>query len=115
VIYVFGGSTPSGDAVAIQAIDPQSGAVRVVGRLPHGLSHASAFELGGLVIVAGGRSGGRPQGELLGFDTANGTVRALGHLPYAVSDAAIAVVDGVGYLIGGEGVDGLLGSIVVVK
>lgn len=111
-VYVIGGSTPDGDATAIQEIDPRSGVVRVVGNLPYGLSHASAVEVRGQVLVAGGRRDGQPQAELWRLDTATGAVTALGQLPYAVSDAATAVVDGIGYLIGGEGISGSLGSII---
>lgn len=102
LVYVIGGSTASGDTRAIQAVDPQTGAVRIVGRLAHGLSHASALVVGGALLLAGGRAAGRVQDGLWQIDVANGTVTPIGRLPYAVSDAAVAVSDGTGYLIGGE-------------
>ncbi len=103
IVYVIGGSTPSGDVRDIQAIDPRTGVVRVIGRLEHGLSHATAFVIGGQVLIAGGRSRGIAQDAVWRLDPEHGVVARVGRLPYAVSDAAGAVVDDIGYLIGGEG------------
>jgi hypothetical protein len=114
-VYVIGGATPTGDANTIQAVDPASGAVRIVARLPETLSHASAFALGGEVLIAGGRHAGQPQSGIWSFDPGTGAVRPIGHLPYAVSDAATAVVDGVGYLIGGEGIGRIFRSIISIS
>jgi hypothetical protein len=103
IVYVVGGSTPSGDARVIQALDPGTGVVRVIGRLGQGLSHASALVVGGAFLIAGGQVGGRTQDALWQLDLASGTVTRIGRLPYPVSDMAAVVVDGIGYLIGGEG------------
>ncbi len=103
LLYVIGGSTPTGDVRIIQAVNPRTGAVRIVGHLVHPLSHASALVLGDQILVAGGRSAGSAQTAVWRFDALTGHVTRAGRLPYAVSDAASAVVDGVGYLIGGEG------------
>lgn len=113
LVYVIGGSTPSGDSRAIQTLDPRTGIVRIVGHLPHGLSHASALVLNGVILIAGGRSAGRAQDAVWQLDLSTGAVTRIGRLPYAVSDAAAVVVDGTGYLIGGEG-SAPLASIVTV-
>jgi hypothetical protein len=76
--------------------------VRIIGQLPQGLSHASAFVLAGRLLVAGGRSAGVTQDTIWEVDPVSGRVTEAGRLPRAVSDAAVAVVGGVGYLIGGE-------------
>ena len=102
LVYVVGGSTAAGDTRVIQSIDPRTGAVHVVGRLPEPISHASALVIGGHLLVAGGRFAGRPQDLVWRLDPARGTVVRLGRLPYAVSDAAPAVLGDMGYLIGGE-------------
>ena len=107
VVYVIGGSTPLGDTSVIQAVDPLTGVVRIVGHLAHELSHASAL------VVAGGRAGGRAQDALWQLDVGSGTVTRVGRLPYAVSDMAAGVVDGTGYLIGGEGL-GPVASIITL-
>jgi len=103
LVYVIGGSTPSGDSSVIQEIDPHTGLVRIVGHLTDGLSHASALVVGGALLIAGGRKGGSAQDALWELDVARGTVTRIGRLPYAVSDMAAVVVGGIGYLIGGEG------------
>ena len=110
-LYVIGGSTPSGDTSVIQMVDPRTGVVRIVGQLPYGLSHAVALDVGGHVLIAGGRRAGLAQDALWSLDATSRIVR-VGRLPYPVSDAAAVVVDGVGYLIGGEGAAGPLASII---
>jgi len=114
LVYVIGGSTAAGDTGAIQAVDPRTGAVRIVGHLPHGLAHASAFVIGGALLIAGGVTSGRAQDGLWRLDPASGTVRQVGHLPYAVSDMAVAVVGATAYLIGGE-TPGLVATIISVS
>jgi N-acetylneuraminic acid mutarotase len=114
LVYVIGGSTPSGDSTAIQAIDPRSGSVRLIGHLVQGLSHASAFVVGGTLFIAGGRTGGRAQDALLELDPTTGAVRQVGRLPYTVSDMAAVVIGTTGYLIGGE-TAGPVASIIAVS
>jgi len=101
-IYVIGGSTASGDTTAIQAIDPATGRVQLIGRLPRARSHAAAFVVGGALLIAGGRVAGQAQDSVLRLDPATGTVRQVGRLPYPVSDLAVAVVGTTAYLMGGE-------------
>jgi N-acetylneuraminic acid mutarotase len=105
-LFVVGGSTPSGDTREIQVIDPTTGAVSIAGRLPFGLSHASALVVDGELLVAGGRRAGVAQARVWRLDIgSDGRVTAtrIGQLPYPISDAAAVVVDGTGYLLGGEG------------
>jgi hypothetical protein len=114
LVYVIGGSTAAGDTSAIQATDPATGRVRLIGHLPHALSHASAFVVGGQLLIAGGRVAGLAQNTLFRLDPATGAVRQMGRLPYAVSDLAVAVVGSTAYLIGGESA-AVLASIVTVS
>lgn len=107
VVYVIGGSTPSGDTSVIQSIDPRTGTVRIVGNLPHALSEASAFVLGGELLIAGGRRAGRAQAGIWRFDPSDGHISSAGRLPYAVADAAVVVQQGTAYLIGGESTQAL--------
>ena len=52
-IYAFGGETASGGTSdTIQAVDPAADTARVVGHLPHPLSHAAAIALGGAAVRA---------------------------------------------------------------
>ena len=87
---------------AIQAVDTATGAVRIIDRLPGGLTDAVALVLDGRLIVAGGRAGGRVQDAVWQVDTTTGAVTRIGRLPAPVADAAGVVVGGVGYLVGGE-------------
>ena len=113
IVYVVGGSTTAGDSRDIQAVDPRTGAVRIVGHLPHGLSHAAALVVGGNILIAGGRVAGRAQDGIWQYDPVTATVGQVGRLAYPVSDMTAVVVDGVGYLIGGED-RGPLASIITV-
>ena len=113
LIIVVGGTSAGVDRAAIQAIDPVSGAVRLIGSLPRPLSHASALVLEGHLLILGGQRGGTPLDTIEEIDPLTGTVTAKGHLPSALSDAAAVVVGSVGYVIGGES-PGLLRSLIEV-
>jgi hypothetical protein len=102
LVFVIGGTDRSGDVADIQAVDIATGAVRIIGRLPGGLSDAVALVLDGRLIVAGGRAGGRAQDAVWDLDTTTGAVTRIGRLPAPVADAAGVVVGGMGYLVGGE-------------
>ena len=102
LVYLFGGSTASGDTAVIQVINPVTGRARVVGRLPRTLSGAAAFVLGGRIFVAGGDHAGRAVDAILVFDPSTGRTGPAGHLPAARADAGVAVIGNVAYLVGGE-------------
>jgi hypothetical protein len=116
-ILVVGGTDGTHDLADIQAFDPATGAVRVIGQLPHGLSQAAALVVAGHLLVVGGSSGGRAQDTIWEVDPVTGAVSVAGHLPIAVSDAAAVVVGGVGYLVGGVGGGGdkALTSIISIR
>jgi N-acetylneuraminic acid mutarotase len=107
-IYAFGGEDAAGNASdAIREVNVKAGTARVVGHLPHALSHASAVVLGGRIYLLGGESGpGTASDAIWRFDPAGGRVAPAGRLPLAVAGAAAATVGGTGYLIGGTGADG---------
>lgn len=113
IVYVIGGRTLTGDARAIQAINPATGVVRLVGRLDRGMSHAVAVVVGGDLLIAGGRTSGKAQDRLLRVDVATGSVNVVGRLPYKVSDMAVGVYGRTAYLIGGEGAHPLATIIMV--
>ena len=113
IVYVIGGRTLTGDARAIQAIDPATGTVRLIGRLDRGLSHAVAAVVGGQLLIAGGRTSGLAQDRLLRLDVASGAVKVVGRLPYKVSDMAVGVYGRTAYLIGGQGAHALATIIMV--
>jgi hypothetical protein len=114
-VYVFGGATSSGDTDAIQRVDITTGAVRVVGHLPHAMSEASAFVLGVRVLIAGGMRAGSPTNAILAFDAATMHVTVAGRLPQALADAGVAVIGDTAYLVGGETGSKYLASVIAVR
>lgn len=86
----------------IQRIDIRTGHSHVAGRLPAGLSGASALLLHGQLYVCGGTTAARISDAIRRFDPASGRTRVVGHLPTPLSNAAAAVLDDTGYLLGGE-------------
>jgi N-acetylneuraminic acid mutarotase len=102
LIYVIGGAGTAGDRSEIQRIDPVTGKVDLIGRMPQPISHASAMVIHGRVLVVGGRSAGKAQDAIWQVDVGTGATHLVARLPQPVSDFATAVVDGTGYLIGGE-------------
>ncbi len=114
-VYVFGGSTARGDTDAIQRIDPATGAVQVIGRLPRTMSEATSFVLDGRVLIAGGMHAGRPSTEILAFDPATRRVVAVGRLPEAVADAGAAVIGTTAYVVGGETGTAYLASVIAIR
>jgi hypothetical protein len=102
LIYVIGGVGAAGDRTEIQRIDPVSGTVDLIGRMPQPISHASAIVIGGRILILGGRSAGKAQDAIWQLDVGSGMTHLLAHLPQPVSDFATAVVNRTAYLIGGE-------------
>ncbi len=114
--YLFGGATATGaPSNAIQSIDATTGSVRVVARLPYALTQATAFILGGRILIAGGMRGGRPSTAILSFDPATGRTAVVGRLPEAVADAGAAVVGDTAYLVGGETGSAFLDSVIAIR
>ena len=93
----------TGTGRSIQRLDPATGKVEVIGKLPRPLSAAAALVVDGHLLVLGGRHGGKASNAILEVDPATGDVTRAGHLPYPVANAGAAVVDDTGYLVGGEG------------
>ena len=102
-IWVFGGQHDGAPVSAVQRIDTTTGRVSVVGHLPTPLSDAAAWNLGGHLIVAGGRtSPNAVTGAVREWNPATRTAKVVAQLPVRVADAGATVIDGAGYLFGGE-------------
>ena len=116
-VFVLGGELPDGtDTPDIQAVDLASGKATIAGRLPAGLSHASAVTLRGRILLLGGRLAGQTTDQILRFNPASARAKQVGHLPAPVQNAAAGVVAGAGYLVGGLDSRGTpLTTIVVVR
>lgn len=115
VLYLFGGQTTNGLTDVIQAVNPATGAVRVVGHLPYALAQATGFTLGGRIVLAGGMRGSQASAAILAFDPASGRTAVVGHLPESVASAGVAVVGDTAYLIGGETANTFLDTVIAIK
>ena len=103
-IFAFGGETASGTASdAIREVDPATGAARIVGHLPSGVSHAAAVALGKSIYLLGGEDAGSPTARIWRFDPGAKTVTAAGRLPEPISGGAAVAIGSTAYLIGGTG------------
>ena len=106
-IFVFGGQASNGQPVrTVQAVDPRSHKVVLVGQLPVPLSGAVAVDLSGTIYVAGGASPAgsslRPTATIYAFDLRSHRFLRVGSLPVAVSNAGAAVLGQSAWIVGGE-------------
>lgn len=117
-VLVIGGESGGAATDVVQQIDPATGAVSVVGRLPAPRTQASALVLGGRLFVFGGAhsgvTGARVFADVLRWEPARRGFVPAGRLPYPVADAAATTLDGrTGYLIGGESPARVASTIIV--
>jgi N-acetylneuraminic acid mutarotase len=102
-LWLFGGESDHRMRDAVQRIDLTTGEVKVVGRLPRPLGHASAMVLGDRVLVVGGRTSSDVLSDRMWwFDTVTHTFARAGRLPTPLADSAVTTYGGAAYLIGGE-------------
>jgi hypothetical protein len=101
-IYLFGGDRQNGPTDVVQAVDTRSGRARVVAHLPLALGHATALNLDGTLLIAGGRTNHQATRTIWSFAPGSQHFAVVGRLPLAMSDAGVGVVGSVGYLVGGE-------------
>jgi hypothetical protein len=101
-IVIAGGQTATGQSDEVFALDTTTGALTRLGTLDAPVSEASAFTLGGIAYVAGGRdAAGLAVASVTAIDLSAGVISPAGRLPRPLADApAVAVADGV-FLIGG--------------
>ncbi len=103
VVWVFGGERSAAMVDAVQRIDLASGTVRVVGRLPDALGHASACLLNGQILVLGGRTSQTTLTTAIWrFDPSTASFTRAGQLPKQLADSAVVTLRGSCYLVGGE-------------
>jgi outer membrane protein assembly factor BamB len=113
VIYVFGGEWANTPSDSVQAIDVDTGLVRVIGHLPEPRTQAAAFTIDGSIFLAGGHTTAGLSSSILRFDPTHTTFAPAGSLPAAVADAAVATIDNRAYLIGGEAPAAVAGVVVI--
>src|SRR5205814_7563851 len=92
-LVVAGGSLPNGTASrAVYVFDPDTRAVRRLGKLPAPTTHAGAAALGNRALVVGGRSAepNTPTARIVAVDPLSRRIRIVGRLPQPPSAAAVA-------------------------
>src|SRR5204863_436061 len=84
--------------------DPETRAVRALGKLPAPTTHAGAAALGNRALVVGGRSAGpnTPTARIVAVDPLSGRIRIVGRLPQPLSDAAVATLGRTVMVAGGR-------------
>jgi N-acetylneuraminic acid mutarotase len=115
-LYRFGGMGANGEPLAnIWAVDPATGKVRLVGRLPVPTRYLVAAVLDGQVFLLGGETAAGPTAAIWRFDPVNGRVSAAGRLPSPRAYGAAVVWRGTVVVLGGEGPQGPLASVVRLR
>lgn len=107
-IYVAGGVAPDGERADVYAVNPRSGAVRRIGRLPEPVAHAPLVAIGRLLYLIGGRDqAGSARSQIVGIDPRSGATFPAGRLPERLADAAAVSQPGRALVLGG-GTAGIL-------
>jgi hypothetical protein len=107
VLLVAGGTDGAHARRDILRVDPATGRVVRLGRLPQRLAHATGAVLNGTFYVFGGRDdASSPQRTIWAIDPATGQVRSAGRLPLALSDESAATLGQRVLVVGGRGAGG---------
>jgi hypothetical protein len=104
-ILVAGGTDGTSSQRAIYRVDPRSGAVRTIGRLPVPISHLGGAVVGSFFYLVGGRTRGdetQPRRAILAVNTRTGKVRRAGRLPVALSDVGVGLTGSTLVVAGGR-------------
>jgi N-acetylneuraminic acid mutarotase len=102
-IWLFGGEVNHAMQSSVQRVDPVSGKARVVALLPGALGHAVAVNLGGRILLVGGRTSSTAlTRRMWWFDPATLETSHAGRLPVPLADSAAVTRGSSAYLIGGE-------------
>jgi hypothetical protein len=95
-LYVAGGLAVSGPTSAVFEVDPATGAVRRVAKLPLPLAHVALARFGSRLLLVGGGSR-----RILEIDPRAGTVVIAGTLPRPLADPAAVSQNGRVLVLGG--------------
>ncbi len=102
-VFVFGGEVDHRELASVQRIDADTGRTTLVARLPVPLGHAMAAQVGGRVLLMGGRTGPDAQTDAMWwFDPGSGVFSRAGRLPGPLSDASTVSRGRRVWLLGGE-------------
>jgi N-acetylneuraminic acid mutarotase len=102
-VLIIGGSTPAGASDSVYRLNPATGRVRQIGRLPQPITHAGAATLGSFVYLVGGRGGNLDSqtADVWSINPLDGAVRPAGRLPEPLSDTGVMSTGGALVVAGG--------------
>ena len=103
VVWILGGEVGGSELDEVLRLDPRTGGVQRVGRLPRPLGHEAVVPVGDRLLVMGGRtSPDAVTDRMWWYDTRTGAWTRAGRLPYPVADAPWVTRGTHAYLFGGE-------------
>lgn len=102
-VWILGGEVGGSELDEVLRLDPRTGRVRPVGRMPRPLGHEAVVPVGDRLLVMGGRtSPDAVTGRMWWYATRTGSWTRAGRLPYPVADAPWVTRGAHAYLFGGE-------------
>ena len=102
-VWILGGEVDGHELDEVLRLDPRTGQVRRVGRLPRALGHEAVVPVGHRLLVMGGRtSPDAATDQMWWYSPRTGSWTRAGTLPYPVADAPWVSDGAAAYLFGGE-------------
>lgn len=102
-VWILGGEVDGRELDEVLRLDPRTGRVQRVGRMPRALGHEAVVPVGPRLLVLGGRtSPDAVTAQMWWFAPRTGAWTRAGQLPYPVADAPWVVNRSQAYLFGGE-------------
>ena len=103
VVWILGGEVDGSELDEVLRLDPRTGRVRRVGRMPQALGHEAVVPVGDRLLVMGGRtSPDAVTDRMWWYAPRTGAWTRAGRLPYPVADAPWVTHGNHAYLFGGE-------------
>ena len=103
VVWILGGEVNGSELDEVLRLDPVTGRVRRVGRMPQAVGHEAVVPVGDRLLVMGGRtSPDAVTDRMWWYAPRTGAWTRAGRLPYPVADAPWVTHGSHAYLFGGE-------------
>ena len=102
-VWILGGEVDGQELDEVLRLDPRTGRVRRMGRMPRALGHEAVVPVGGRLLVLGGRTTpDSATAQMWWYSPRTGSWTRAGMLPYPVADAPWVTDGAAAYLLGGE-------------
>lgn len=114
-VVIAGGISVNGPSAFVYSLDTRTDQIRLLGRLPHAVGHATAVTVGRFVYVLGGSNTASSQaGTITRVDVSRDSI-STEKANYPISDAASVSIDGQAWIIGGTRGGAATGRIEVAR